>query len=96
VEADTFVMQGGRRVSVDFKHDASVGETLITDDLLARVENALQAAQPDLDEWWFAASGNVTSERFFTIEGINTRLRELFPDRWITDPIKVIEQLGDF
>jgi hypothetical protein len=94
VEADAFVLRG-KRVSIDFKHASSVDD-LISTDLLDRIEGALGALQPDIDEWWFAVQGSVTADKLAEIQAINVRLRAVLPERFPTDPIRVIEQLGDF
>ena len=96
LEADTFAMATGRRVSIDFKHSASAGDSVIDSDLLARVDRAFRDPEPDFDEWWFAVEGNVTAAKYFEIQGINLELMTLFPERFPTEPIKIIEQLGDF
>jgi len=71
-------------------------DDLISEDLLVRIERALGALQPDIDEWWFAVQGSVTPDKFAEIQAINARLRQTLPERFPTDPIRVIEQLGDF
>jgi hypothetical protein len=94
VEADAFVVRG-KRVSIDFKHASSVDD-LISTDLLERIEQALRRPVPDIDEWWFAVQGSVIPDKLAEIQTINTRLRQTFPERFSADPIRVIEQLGDF
>lgn len=89
-------MAKGKRVSIDFKHSASAGDSIIESDLLGRIDRALRSPEPDFDEWWFAVEGNVTASKYFEIQGINLELMTLFPDRFPTEPIKIIEKLGDF
>jgi hypothetical protein len=96
LEADTFAVASGKRVSIDFKHSASAGDAVIDSDLLGRIDRALRNPETDFDEWWFAVQGNVPASKYFEIQGINAELMSLFPGRYPTEPIKIIEQLGDF
>jgi hypothetical protein len=96
LEANAFVVKANKRIMVDYKLGDSVGSGLITDDELERVVRALSDVENPFDEVVFAASGTVTSERVTKIADLNQQLRQAFPGRFTTDPIRVVGGLGGF
>jgi hypothetical protein len=96
VEADAFVVRVGRRSAIDFKFGDVDPDGLIDQDLLDRVALALTAPVSPFDEWVFAVSGNIDQTVLNSINDLNQQIRNLFPDRFTGDPIRVVSGLGGF